>query len=584
MKLVYCGTIAIDEEFQLRKADEDFLHFSGQKVFCTVKDFIHQDDFDFLQSALNDIWEGKCTDNVVAVRKQGETDSELLVIKLKKDAFDLGEVRPVYMEFYTVEQAELLSEEHSRRDIEAYEAFFGMLSGIMLLYDSESGILDIRAGISEQTLALYHGTLSDWEEKHMPGRLEKGSEAEFDSLCKNIRKGTPAFQHSIVTNAFGQEDNMQLFSFRCRSMQRGAFFWVVGVIAVPGENKAESGITAYTMDAGLPILSKKSIISYAKRTFLTNQESTYLVIMDLDDFKVINDTYGHLFGDKVLLKMVEIVKNDIGKRGMLGRIGGDELMIVINSIESETELRNMLRSIRTDIEWAFKREKEGLHLTCSMGVATYPDNADTYDEVFQLADRMLYLAKNKGKNRYVIYKPEIHAVNNKITGSDWNKKVNTLKEDKLGVMQRLVEEFLIRRITTLEAEIREVVACFELDELSMVIDDGASVVMLNENGYYNGANPGIYCDYDPGFLEGFDENNLFLVDGLFHIETKAPKLAKHLASRGIESALIYRMVKNGRMFGYVMFARKSRRQRWAEYEKIMLGVVGKAIELTYSGK
>ena len=587
MRLIYRGQATIDEKLSMRKADDVLFEFTGQKVVGTFGKFIDEEDFGSLQAAMEEIWEGKRERNIVAVRKQRDSEGEplnYLVIEIKKNAFDFDDIKPLMLEIYSVEPDGLFAEEVNWKDKEVYDAFFAMLSGIMLLYDNESDGLIFQAGVSEQMLTLYKGTLSDWEQSFMPERLDKKSRAEFEALCNDMRSGQSSFRHKIRTDAFGQKGNMQVFEISCRKLQHDAFFRIVGVAAVDGELKMTPGLTDYVMDTGLPILSKQSITDYAKASLKTNPEVTYLVSMDLDDFKVVNDTYGHMFGDEVLLQMVEIIKNAIGKRGMLGRIGGDELMIVLTNVENDTELRNILRTVRTNIQWAFQEKKEGLHLTCSMGVAAYPTNAHSYDQMFQLADRMLYTAKKRGKNRYIIYTPEIHDAPKVVDNSEWNKQVEALREDKLGVMHRLVEEFLIRRVVTLENEFRELAACFELDMIKMVYDEGASTAILNQDGFSHEADEYTYFDYEPAFLEGFDQNNMFEVKGLYDIEITMPELKKFLEAQGVESALFYRIIKSSKMFGYIMFAKKSRRRLWAEYEKTMLGVVGKAIELTFTGK
>ena len=585
MKLVFCGTATIDEALQLRKSDGAFFNFVGGNIYGTVVDLIHEQDRERFHSAFRELFEEDRLKNTVVLRKRDNSEETWLLINMSKETHELNDVTPVHMEFYTITDDKSLSEDGTWRDREVYEAFFGMMSGTMLLYDSESDQLDIRAGIADQTLSLYHGTFEDWRDNFMPERLAKVSLKEFDSLCKNMRAGNSAFHHTIETNAFSKDDGMHSFTFRFRTLAFGSSFRVLGCITSDEERPegaAES--SEYVMDSGLPVLDKRSIVNYAKRAFRTIQESTYLVIIDLDNFKTVNDTFGHLFGDEVLLRTVEIVKNAIGRMGMLGRIGGDELMVVLTSIESQVELRNLLRSIRTDIEWSFKGEKEGLNLTCSIGVAAYPDNGNSYDKIFQLADRMLYLAKNKGKNRYIIYTPEIHDAPMTLSKEDWSVKANALKEDKIGVAQRLLEEFLIRRIITLETVFREVSAAYDLDEITMIYDEKASVASLMGDVFSDTANVNGYMNYEEGFVESFDDHNVMVVNGRFNIEGKLPELNSVLEQKGIESALFYKMVKNGKMFGHVMFAKKSRRQMWSEYEKGMLACVGKVLELSFSGK
>lgn len=585
MKFVFCGTATIDEALQLRKSDEAFYNFMGANIYGTVVDFIHEKDRERFHTAFRELFEDDRLKNSVVLRKRDNSEETWLLINMSKGTHELNDVTPVHLEFYAITDDKSLSEDGTWRDREVYEAFFGMLSGTMLLYDSENDQLDIRAGIADQTLSLYHGTFENWRDNFMPERLAKASRKEFDILCKNMQAGNSAFQHTIETNAFSNDEGMHSYTFRFRTLASGSSFRVLGNITSNVERSESAADSSdYVMDSGLPILDKRSIVNYAKQIFRTAQVSTYLVILDLDNFKTVNDTFGHLYGDEVLLRTVEIVKNGIGRMGMLGRIGGDELMIVLTGIESQVELRNLLRSIRTDIEWSFKGKKEGLNVTCSIGVAAYPDNGNSYDKIFQLADRMLYLAKNKGKNRYIIYTPEIHDAPVTLSKEEWSVKANALKEDKIGVAQRMLEDFLIRRIVTLETVFREVAAGFDLDEITMFYDEKASIASLVGDVFSDTANLNGYFDYEEGFEENFDTHNIMVVNGRFNIEGKLPALNSFLEQKGIESALFYKMMINGKMFGHVMFAKKSRRQMWSEYEKGMLACVGKVLELSYLGK
>ena len=87
-------------------------------------------------------------------------------------------------------------------------------------------------------------------------------------------------------------------------------------------------------DAGTELLNKKAITNYAKKLIdkRVNHKVT-IAIIDIDDFKTINDTYGHMFGDEVLRDVAQILREAVGRNGMCGRIGGDEMFIVMEHFE-----------------------------------------------------------------------------------------------------------------------------------------------------------------------------------------------------------------------------------------------------------
>ena len=83
-------------------------------------------------------------------------------------------------------------------------------------------------------------------------------------------------------------------------------------------------------------------------------------------------------------------------------------MIVLNGINDDYSLRGILRAIRTQVKWEFKNDYENFQVTTSIGVAFSPNNGHEYEELFKKADFCLYVAKEKGRDRYVFFRDEIH--------------------------------------------------------------------------------------------------------------------------------------------------------------------------------
>ena len=257
-------------------------------------------------------------------------------------------------------------------------------------------------------------------------------------------------------------------------------------------------------------------------------------------------------------------------------------MIILTGIQSHAELRNTLRSIRTNIEWTYKDLQENLRVTCSMGVAAYPDHATSYESLFQLADRMLYTAKKKGKNRYVIYTPELHNLNDEPDKTDafCDSVLDQMKRDKTGVLQRLTEGFLIQKIVTYERAMTEILYAFELDEIVMVYDNMQMATSWTKEKVTNDMNDPAFLNPGFAFFKEFDVYNTLITNNFFYMEEKAPQLVERLRELSLESCFFYKMTLKESPFGYLLFAKKNIRQQWSEYEKTMLALVGKIIELS----
>jgi two-component system cell cycle response regulator len=163
------------------------------------------------------------------------------------------------------------------------------------------------------------------------------------------------------------------------------------------------------MDSHFEIKSKGdfNIISGGNRkAVLSNNNCTFL-LLDLDNFKEINDTYGHSTGDSVLKQFAEIINEEFRKSDFIVRWGGDEFLMVLkySSLEQVGELCG--RFCREVNKNPFNLgNNDTTHLTCSIGFACYPflqaqPDLFTWEEVFDIADMALYAAKNSGRNAWV---------------------------------------------------------------------------------------------------------------------------------------------------------------------------------------
>lgn len=157
------------------------------------------------------------------------------------------------------------------------------------------------------------------------------------------------------------------------------------------------------------LYSRSEIIKVAS-SHVQSGRKTALVMLDIDFFKRINDRCGHQKGDEVLHNVAETIRNIIGDAGTCGRYGGDEFLIVLDQFETEGDIRRYLSNIKNAARQAYPDtgEWDQPSVTVSIGCALFPTDAGDYDSLLELADACLYLAKRKGRNRYIIYTREKH--------------------------------------------------------------------------------------------------------------------------------------------------------------------------------
>ena len=142
-------------------------------------------------------------------------------------------------------------------------------------------------------------------------------------------------------------------------------------------------------------------------------ESCGMLVMDVDYFKGVNDSYGHLFGDKVLIKISQLLMDHFDKKAVVSRVGGDEFVVFFYDIDNN-QLVSRIGGFFDDIKTLTFEENDYIP-TCSIGVCFVPKNASncSYDQIFQNADWALYQAKKRGRNRYV-FCDNMHRYNEEI--------------------------------------------------------------------------------------------------------------------------------------------------------------------------
>ncbi|MFZ5352317.1 MAG: diguanylate cyclase [Bacillota bacterium] len=128
-----------------------------------------------------------------------------------------------------------------------------------------------------------------------------------------------------------------------------------------------------------------------------------IAMIDVDLFKLYNDLYGHSAGDRALVRISEILKEAVGNNDIIARYGGEEFAIIFPNIEGSDSLR-AVETIRKAVEHSFLSTEDGSEfLTVSIGVASYPGDGSSGEEVLECADKAMYAAKWSGRNQCVLY-------------------------------------------------------------------------------------------------------------------------------------------------------------------------------------
>ncbi len=189
-----------------------------------------------------------------------------------------------------------------------------------------------------------------------------------------------------------------------------------------------------TYDPLTKLYNRRAIVEYAEKEVERSKRYNHqfsIILLDIDDFKGINDTYGHTIGDIVLKQLAEIIKNEVRDIDRVGRYGGEEFIIVLPETKTENAFK-LAERIRTKIlEREFNIGDYKISITISAGISGFRTHGDTFEEILQAADLALYQAKKKGKNQVVMLDREEISQILKEEFQSKNFLVNAIQEDRI---------------------------------------------------------------------------------------------------------------------------------------------------------
>ncbi len=170
----------------------------------------------------------------------------------------------------------------------------------------------------------------------------------------------------------------------------------------------ESTKLSVVLDSLTGLVSRPYILRFIQHLIACRTPFT-LEIIDLDNFKSINDNYGHVLGDAVLARTADDLRAYLGADGLVGRFGGDEFLVInFNCVDYDAVHGFCDRMHRTLFRRNVVLNGVRLYLTATTGSASYPQDAQDYDTLFAQVDKTLYRGKTKGRNCYIIFVREKH--------------------------------------------------------------------------------------------------------------------------------------------------------------------------------
>jgi diguanylate cyclase (GGDEF)-like protein/PAS domain S-box-containing protein len=382
----------------------------------------------------------------------------------------------------------------------------------------------------------------------------------FMQLIKNINEGSPHIDTEIrIRNKYNKYIWVRI-RFTLLYDQNKTPIRAIGIlIDIDDEKKQKENLMDQAQKDALTGLFNKSAINRLVSEAMEHDGHDgiqALFIIDVDNFKQVNDTYGHLVGDRLLSDVAMALKSKTRATDLIGRVGGDEFLIYFSHIASVDGIKKRAQ-VLIDSMHDISLNASDEALTVSIGIAIFNRNTVDYLSLYQHADEALYDQKSKGRDGYTIYQQDSNTKQIKTASG-----TPIVSDDLLIGSQRLSQYALntLHASTNLESDIQrmlEIIAkyydvsrayIFENDENNTKGIITFEWDILREDHVYNDEFE--YIDSLANYEDYFDENRILCFP---NVDTADHPLTEPLVQRNIKSMLQYIIIDDGKFSGGVGF-------------------------------
>lgn len=563
--MIYCSA-TFTHNYLVMVADDYFYNYVGKLINISITDYIHPDFKEEFTNICGSLKEGE-SQGMIAYMKGKDGTYTLVHILLSNTGHVIEDNSVIEAEVYNVFNTEKkYLKLHD--DADKYKKFLSMYNDYLFDYDIATGIISIYVYRSMKATVIKKMHIDDFEKYIMTFFNNARHEQDFRDVMYKLRNANEGFNAEITCPLIADSSKLGLYKVDCRIIYKyNRSKVVIGIIKSLGAQTEEAYYaTQEGKDFFTGLLNKRACKEYVSDAIASNKDMHYVAMIDIDDFKNINDTYGHLYGDKVILKVASIINSTLNGRGIVGRFGGDEFFIFTNWINTESQLRSILTSLKQKVRDEMSQGENGCIVTLSIGVCQYPDNGSDYDTLVNKADKCLYIAKNKGKNRYIIYDPAKHGD----FLEDMGRKGFSMAPIKKGEnLSFEVADMAIDIIRNGKEAVKRALprACKALEIDGIRIYNATKGELIDYYGEYSGLPDILELIKTDKFMEKFENRNYVTVVYTSNIESFYKEMYDAVIACNI-GGMIYSYFKNDEGDNIVMFYDTFNKSfRWNESDK-----------------
>ncbi|MEG1426215.1 MAG: diguanylate cyclase [Oscillospiraceae bacterium] len=310
-----------------------------------------------------------------------------------------------------------------------------------------------------------------------------------------------------------------------------------------------------------------------------------MIVLDIDNFKGINDTLGHTFGDVVLMDVATKLKTLFRSDDIVGRMGGDEFAVLMKNMPDASSVLKKATELSSTFHQTYAGEKGNYMISCSMGVILIADRGETFETVYRKADAALYKAKQNGRDQFVLYQ-EKDAADYPIVNTRTNdEKMEHLQESHN--MEAHIFELLYASKdfdVSINMAITAIGRQYHVNRVAIFENDDE---MQTTTNIYEWCNDGISSEIGnlqqiplssngESILDSFDKNGLLYCKDVREL---SPYIRNILEKQGIRSSLKITIVNEQKIYGFIGFDECTEYRTWTAEEIEKLSYLSKVLSV-----
>lgn len=328
-------------------------------------------------------------------------------------------------------------------------------------------------------------------------------------------------------------------------------------------------------DALTGLISRRYILDYIKY-LIDNNIPFYVSMLDIDNFKLVNDNYGHSIGDELLKQFSNNILANIDNKTIAGRLGGDEFIIINVEMTERSKIKEFFNNFYQQkhvVRKEYVINDNSFYITCTAGSASFPKDSTDFFNLLNLVDKALYKGKSKGRNCYVIYDEELHK----------NININNLNVKKVyDIMNDITDAFVRGRNFEIAlkfsldkvVEVMGFTGAFYLDEnLSLIATKHSNIVNITELSWGD-------------IKQIVEDQNMLNLHHIDYMKDVNINVYNYLMRYRVISLLVKKVRFATGNFGYIAFTDSAKSRVWQDKDITILTYIEKLIGIfkTYNLK